>query len=49
MPEDKAKRRAAILQKFVKHPQLSYRSVKVSEHKWAVGQFFDEEQVAIVV
>lgn len=48
MPETKAKTRAKILQTFVKHPDLSYRAIKISEFKWGVGQFLKENMVAIV-
>lgn len=49
MPEEKAKIRASILQKFVKHPEISYRSFRLTETKWAVMQYFGEKECGIVV
>ena len=47
--ETKAKVRAKILQSLAKHPSISYRAVEVTRGWWKVAQFFEENQVAIVV
>jgi hypothetical protein len=46
--KEKSEKKAEILNKFVKHPHLSYRSIRVSEHIYGIGQFFKETQVSII-
>jgi hypothetical protein len=48
MTEEMAKAKAARLQRYVKHPTLNYRRIKVTEHKWGIGQFLGDEQVGVV-
>lgn len=48
MSEERAKIKAESLNKYVRHPSLSYRAVRTGEKTFGVGQFVNENQVAVV-
>lgn len=48
MTQENAERKAAVLQKMVKHPDISYHAKKLGESRWGIVQFFGEKEVAIV-
>lgn len=48
MSRVQAEQKATFFNAFVKHPNLSYKPVKLKQQdKYAVGQFLNETQVGI--
>jgi len=47
MSRVQAEQKATFFNAFVKHPNLSYKPIKVKQDKYAVGQFLNETQVGI--